>query len=365
MNIKKPGFLVIAAALSLLFSSCDQQETTLPNRKNIEDAVFASGYIEHENNYTVSTKAEGIITSLTVKEGDALRKNELVALLESDIQNNQLQDAIVVYDDAVNNASMGSPQLESLQVQIEQAKKQLDFDQENYLRYKDLWQNKSISKLEYEKVELQYKTSENNLIALQKNYDDVKDNLDLNVERSKVQLNTQQSKLKDYRLTSQEAGTVIDVFKKQGELARKGEAIAKIGSGDYIIKLFVAEEDITKVEMGQRVVVSINTYPDTNYLATITKIYPAFDKNEQSYVVEAQFENLPEKMFSGTQLQANIENNSRSNVLVIPTAYISKGNKVLLENGEERQIVTGSKNGSWTEVVSGLVDKDVIVKPKN
>jgi macrolide-specific efflux system membrane fusion protein len=248
---------------------------------------------------------------------------------------------------------------------LNRQKQQLEFDKENYLRYKDLWSKKSVSKLDYEKTELQYEAAQNNLQALQKQYKEMQNTLQLSVERSRVQVNTQRSLLKDYELTTGASGEVIQVFKKQGELARRGEAIARIASGGYIIRLFVSEEDITKVDIGQSVAVHINTYPDRAFPASITKIYPAFDEMEQSYIVEAQFEQLPEKMFSGTQLQANIETGNRKNVLVIPTAYVSRGSYVQLENGNEKQIETGSRNSEWTEVVSGLSENDAIVKPKN
>jgi len=365
MKVNRKQFLSYNIALLLILNACSQQETTSPTKKNIEDAVFASGYTEQENNYTVSAKVDGIIISLPVKEGNSVTKNDLIAVIENELQNNQLTDALVVYNDAVKNASLDSPQLQQLQTQIEQAEQQLEFDKENYLRYKDLWSKKSVSRLDYEKTELQYEASQNNLQALQKQYKEVQNTLQLSVERSRVQVNTQRLLLKDYELTTGESGEVIQVFKKQGELVRRGEAIAKIGSGDYIIRLFISEDDITKVNLGQYVAVHLNTYPDHAFAAKITKIYPAFDEIEQSYIAEAQFEQLPEKMFSGTQLQANIETGSRKNVLVIPTNYITKGSYVMLENGEEKQIETGSKNSDWTEVISGISEKDVIVKPTN
>lgn len=359
------NIFLLAMILVIILASCQQEETTLPAKKNIADAVFASGYTEQENNYTVSAKVDGIILSLLVKEGDSVAKNNVIAIIENDVQNNQLQDALAVYKDALKNASPNSPQLQSIQTQIDQAKQQLEFDEENYLRNKELWGKKSVSELDFEKAELQYKTSQSNLIALQKQYQEVQNTLKLSVERGRVQVNTQRSLLKDYELTTGESGKVIKVFKKQGELVRRGEAIAKIGSGEYIIRLFVSEDDITKINTGHPAVVNINTYPDKTFAAEITKIYPAFDETEQSYIVEAEFEQFPEKMFSGTQLQANIETGNRKDVLVIPTAYVSRGGFVQLKYGEEKKIETGSKNKEWTEVISGLVEGDVIVKPND
>jgi len=363
MNKSSKHSLWYTTALAIVFTACNQQETTIPERKNIEDAVFASGYIEQENNYTISAEVEGILLALPVKEGDTVSPNNLIAVVEYGVQNDQLQDAQVVYEDALKNASPNAPQLLNLRTQIEQAEKQLAFDKENYLRYKDLLEKKSVSQLDFEKTELQYKAAQSNLISLQKNYDEALNGLNLNVQRTAVQVNTQKTLLKDYKLFTEAGGTVINVFKKQGELLRRGEAIATIGSGKYIIKLFVSEEDITKVNIGQAVAVNINTYPKNTFWAKVTKILPGFDANEQSYIVEAQFDQLPEKMFSGTQLQANIKTDNRENVLVIPTACVIRGNRVLLENGEEKQITIGSKNSAWTEVVSGITEKDVIVKP--
>ena len=365
MNEKIRLAALLAIALCFLFSACQEQETILPVKKSIQDAVFASGYIEQEKNYTVSAKVEGILVALPIKEGALVKENEIIATIESNIQQEQLKDARVVYEDARNNAAPTAPQLQNVQVQINQAKQQLAFDKAHYLKYQDLWEKNSVSKLEFEKAALQYQASQSNLQALQENYIEVENALALSVERSKLQVNTQQSVLRDYELISGVSGQVIQVFKKQGELVRRGEAVAKIGSGDHIVKLFVAEEDIASVDIGQSVAVRINTYPDKTFSAIISKIYPGFDEAEQSYIVEAQLEQMPRKMFSGTQLQANIETGQRKDVLVIPTEYITKGNLVLLENGEERQITTGSQNSTWTEVVSGISEKDIIVKNIN
>ncbi|MEM6800764.1 MAG: HlyD family efflux transporter periplasmic adaptor subunit [Bacteroidota bacterium] len=364
-GIKHSVAFFLAITFLLYLTACQQEQSTSPVKKNIEDAVFASGYIEQENNYTVSAKAEGIILSLPVKEGDRVSKHEIIATLESDIQNDQLVDAKIVYRDAVKNSSPTSPQLQHIQSQIDQAKQQLVFDQENYDRYKDLWKEKSVARVDFEKAELQYKASESNLLSLKKNYEETENALSLQLERSQVQVKTQNSLLKDYQLLTQESGQVIQIFKKQGELLRRGEAVARIGSGAYLIKLFVSEEDITKVELGNPLAVNLNTYPGQAFTAKVSKIYPAFDESEQSYVVEARFDKLPEQMFSGTQLQANIQTGQRKDVLLIPTDYISKGNVVTLKGGLEKQIETGSKNKEWTEVVSGITEQDYIIKTAN
>ena len=347
-----------------LLSSCNKKETITPTRKHIVNAVFASGFIEQENQYTVSASTDGILTNIPVSEGDLVTQNTTIAVIKSDVQNNQVTDAQAVYNNAVTNASANASILQQIQTKINQANSQLLLDKVNYERYKDLRGQNSVSQLEFEKAELQYKASQNKLLELQNSYKATESDLKLNEKRSLVQVNTQKAILDDYKLNSSISGKVINVFKKQGELIRRGEAVAEIGSGAFIIKLFVAEDDINKVNKNQTVSVHLNTYPNEIFKAKISKIYPSFNSTEQSYVVEAQFDQVPSKIYSGSQLQANIETGKSNNVLVIPTAYLIRANYVLLESGEEKSIKTGNKNSDWTEVISGLSEEDIIVKPK-
>lgn len=346
-----------------MLQSCKKNETTSPKRISIDEAVFASGYMEQEQTYNLSANADGVLIALSIKEGFSVGNRERIATIQNDVQSNQVTDAQVVYQDATRSVSANSPELQSIAAQITQAQKQLNFDKENYQRYKDLYNQKSVSRLEFEKFELQYIASQNSLKSLKENYKDLQSNLQLNAERNRIQLNTQKDKLNDYFVYTTHQGVVSKVFKKEGELVRKGEIIAQVVSGNFIAKLLVAEDDIVKVNIGQKVALNINTYPNEVFIASVTKIYPGFDEGEQSYTIEASFDKFPAKMFNGTQLQANIEIGKRKAALVIPSEYIIKGKFVKLDNGEEKSVSIGSRTKEWTEIVSGLTEKDVIQKP--
>jgi len=332
----------------LLLTSCGEKESTAPIKKNVQEVVFASGTMEMEDEYIVSALVDGLITSLEINEGNIIKQNQVIATLDNEVQRNKAKDEQIILDDSRINASPQSAQLQNLQSQINQAKEQLAFDKNNYLVYKELWDKKSVSKLDFKKMKLQYEASQNNLSGLEENYDDLQKSLNLAVHRNQVQLNTQNALLNDYLLKSNTSGQVLNVYKKPGELVRKGEAVAKIGKGDFIIKLFVSEEDITKIQLNQTVIVSINTYLDKTFKAKVSKIHPSFNESEQSYIIEAKFEELPDKLFSGTQLQVNIKTDKINDVLLIPTNYL-KNNKVQLENGDVIDVEVGFSDSKWTE----------------
>ncbi|CAG5015955.1 hypothetical protein DYBT9275_05449 [Dyadobacter sp. CECT 9275] len=363
--MKAKSTTLFTAILLMCLCACSGQEETHPVRKTLQQAVFASGHLEQEDEYVIAATAEGTILEMNMREGDNLTAGQILVRIKSDVANNQLQEAKIVYNDARQNAAPSAPQLSELRAQLGVARAQLDQDQLNYERYAALRSKNSASQLEYEKAALQYKTSKGNLLALEKNYGQVQDALRLNAEKSLQQVKTQQAVLSDYVIGTDKPGVVLDVLKKKGELVRKGEVIARIGSGSYIIKLFVAEDDIAGVHVGQKAVVQMNNFPDTTFTAVITRILPAFDQTAQSYSVEAGFVSTPPLLLSGTQLQANIIQEAARPVLVIPSSALVRGQFVQLRDGTERAVRTGQKAGSWVEVKAGLTEKDIILLPKD
>src|SRR6202000_1742923 len=111
--------------------------------------------------------------------------------------------------------------------------------------------------------------------------------------------------------------------------------------------------------------ISLNSSKDQVLKATITKIYPSFDTTQQAFIVEAEFKDNPGILRNGTQLQCNIIIQEKKNVLVIPTYALINGDYVLLKDHKEKTSVkTGIRTLEWTEILSGLTDKDVITTPK-
>lgn len=350
--------------ICLSFTACNKQEEMHPLRKSLQQAVFASGHLEQENEYVIASTADGIIRELNIHEGDNVTADQILVRIKSDVQDAQLRDAQIAYNDALQNATPDAPQLLQIQSQIDIARKQLNQDKLNYERYAALRKKNSVSPLDLEKAELQYKTSQANLQILEKNYIQIQNAFRLNANRGLQQVKTQQAMLSEYVVKADKPGIVLDVFKKKGELVGKGEVIAKIGSGKHILKLFVAEDDITKISIGQQVIVQMNNYPDTTFTASIIRILPEFNQTEQSYIAEAVFVNPPKLLLSGTQLQANINQATIRNVLVIPSSALVRGRFVELKDGTERAIKTGQNLGSWVEVKSGLTEQDIILLPK-
>ena len=54
----------------------------------------------------------------------------------------------------------------------------------------------------------------------------------------------------------------------------------------------------------------------------------------------------------------------KEKALTIPRNYIMEGDYVLLSNNEKRKVVVGLKDYEKAEIISGLTEKDELIKPQ-
>lgn len=350
-------FLILA-----FLGSCSQVETTKPERKDIIDAVFASGEVVFENEYQVTANTEGYLIKSFVEEGSEVQSDIPLFQLANEVQSENLSSAEVNYRDAVSKLNTNSPEITQLKIQLDQAERQLWKDRKNYERYEKLVEKEAVSQAEFESIKYQYESSVNNVKLKEKSLADRINTLEVNLQNAKSQLAIQQSANNDYFLTSAIDGKVLKLYKQPGELIRRGEVIALIGGGRELARLLVSEEDIEEIAVGQLVYINLNTNKDTNVEGKVSKIYPSFDESVQSFIVEAYFEKLPEKVYHNTQLQANIIIDRIADALVIPSGYLSEGDS-LLAGSRKVAVKLGIRNEQWVQVISGVDENTTLQKP--
>jgi multidrug efflux pump subunit AcrA (membrane-fusion protein) len=193
----------------------------------------------------------------------------------------------------------------------------------------------------------------------------LKHNLSLNEANTKAQYQIQQENNNFYTLTSETNGLILMLYKKKGDLVKKGESIADIGTGKIIAKLDVSEDDIQRIQLNQQVLISLNTNKNKIYKAFVSKIYPSFNESSQSFFVDATFIETPDALKQGTQVQANFIVSEKKNVLVIPSVYLLDGDTVQIKNEHKRiGVKTGIKTLEFVEITNGLSENDILESPK-
>jgi HlyD family secretion protein len=366
--MKRPLLYLIGATLLLSASCKPKYEEASPKTGPVIEAVFASGSIEPKDAYTLTSFSDGFIQKAYVSENDIVTDKQLLFRLDNRQQNTQVQIAETNVEYAALNASATSPALLQIKAQIDAAAIKLQADSLNFNRYNKLYATHSVSRQELDNAAVNFQASTSSYKSLLENYRATADRMKQELSNTRSQLQNARAGNQYYDLTAIGAGKVYQVFKKQGDLVRKGDKVAQIGNPDsIIIYMDIDEGSIGKIVVGQQVLVELNTDKNHTLEARVTKIYPHFNDASQSYKVEARFINEVSGLISGTQLQANIITNRKENALLIPHVYVMPGSKVLVKKGDNidtAAITTGIVSDDWIEVLSGLTTTDIITKLK-
>lgn len=365
----KRSILYLGAAVAILSASCKPKlEETSPKTGPVTEAVFASGSIEPKDAYTLTSISDGFIIKSFVSENDLVADKQLLFRLDNRQQNTQVQIAETNVAYARMNAGNSSPALLQISAQLDAARLKMQTDSMTLARYERLYTTRSVSRQDLDNATLAYQSSLSSWKALQENYRATAERVKQEFANTQSQLQNARAGNMYYDLLAIGAGKVYQVFKKQGDLVKRGDKVAQLGNPDSIvIYLDIDEGSIGKIQLGQQVLVELNTDKTKTLEARISKIYPHFNDATQSYRVEARFLKDEAGIISGTQLQANIVTLRKENALLIPHAFVLPGNEVLVKKGDKTYtaaITTGIVSDDWIEVLSGLTASDKIVKTK-
>jgi multidrug efflux pump subunit AcrA (membrane-fusion protein) len=129
------------------------------------------------------------------------------------------------------------------------------------------------------------------------------------------------------------------------------------------MELQVDEYDISKVRIGQKVIVGMDSYKGQVYEAIVTKIDPIMNDKTRSFKVEACFIQQPPGLYPNLTVEGNIVISSKERALTIPADYLVNGDCVVLSNGAKKKVDIGLKDYQRAEILKGLTIHDAIRKP--
>ncbi|QEC70034.1 HlyD family efflux transporter periplasmic adaptor subunit [Panacibacter ginsenosidivorans] len=361
MNINR---LILQLFFVIFFiTSCNsKKEKIQPTVENISESVYASGIVKSKNQYQVFASVNGIIKKILVTEGDVVKKgNPLVIILNESTRLNA-DNARLAADYSALNANMDK--LNELRVNLDLAKSKVANDSLLMVRQQSLWSQQIGTRIDLEQKELAYKNSKTAYEAATYRYNDLKKQLQFAASQSQKNVEISKSLEDDYIIKSDIDGKVYSVLKENGEMVTAQNPVAVIGSADeFITELQVDEYDIAKIRMGQKVLLSFDSYKGHIFEAAISKINPIMNERSRSFTVEATFVTKPAVLYPFLTTEANIVIQTKQKALTIPRNYLIDDSLVLTGNNEKRKVVTGLKDYQKVEILSGLSATDYILKP--
>lgn len=350
-------------ALFALFSCKKKSETTRPTVEKISESVYASGIIKSKNQYQVFSTVGGLIQKMMVKAGDLVKKGDPLFVIQNESTRLQAENAQLAADFADKNTS--GDRLNELKSAIETARAKMMNDSILLARQRGLWAQGIGSKVEFEQRELAFSTSVNNYESAVFRLNDLKKQLAFAAAQSKKLLSISKNNAQDFTVRSQMDGRVYSISKEIGEIVNAQTPIAVIGeAAGFEVELQIDESDIVRVRPGQRVLLTLDSYKNEVFEATVAQIDPIMNERTRSFTVGAVFVKMPPVLYPSLTTEANIVIREKENVLTIPRSFLVEDSLVILENKEKRRVSTGLKDYQKAEILSGLSAGETILKPE-
>ena len=313
------GLLIIFIILGNIFrddSEVINVETEKVSRKTIIQKVNASGKIQPESEVKISATSSAIIDSITVVEGEYVKKNQHLISLDR----KQLQANVDQVTSSVRSASARVKQ-----------------DKANKERVERIYEQGLASDQELEGAQAAYEISRSQL------------------DQARASLLVSQDALDKARLVSPQNGIVTRINKEAGEMAMGGMfsldvlmIIADLSRMEVIVD--VNENDVVSISIGDTSEIEIDAYLDTVFYGVVSEIAHMaetsnFGSQEQvtNFKVKVRMINVPPNIRPGMSATANIITEVRKNSLSIPIQSLT-----VREFGSENKLFVSGDRKKWS-----------------
>ena len=348
--------------LIILVSCKDKREKTSPVLKTITESVYASGAVKSNQQYQILAGVNGKIEKIFVAEGQEVEAGSKLFLMSNSIQQYTENNAKL----NAENASLAANQSRLVEVeqQVNWQFNKLKLDSSLYYRQLALFKQQVGSQLELEQKELNYQNAKTAYLSAKVRRDELAKLIKLQAKQSVNNLKISQQQASDFEVKSLFKGTIYQINKKVGEVVTAQTPIGLIGDSRlFTLEMQVDENDIFKINLNQEVLITMDSYKGQVFKAIVNRISPIMNDKNKTFLVEADFTVGPPKVYPNITFEANILVQRKEKALLIPRNYLINDSTVVKENGEQVLVQTGLKDLQMVEILSGLNEADVIVKP--
>jgi RND family efflux transporter MFP subunit len=343
-KVLMPTVEVEATSVSQIYPS---QSFTLLN---------ASGYVVAQRKAAVASKVTGRLISISVEEGNRIKKGDVIARLESD-------DAAAAKERTAANLRLSRANLDLAKAELEDASS-------NYRRSRELLDKGFISKLEYDTSDARYKKAEASVAAAE-----------ASIKAHAAALQEAEVAL-DYALIRAPFDAVVltknadigDIITPLGSAANAKAAVVTIADMSSLqVEVDVSESNIGQVKISQPCEIQLDALPDSRFRGEVHMIVPTADRTKATILVKVKFADkdpriLPEMSAKVAFLQRQAgEGDLKPRTAISPESLIRRDSRnavFLIREGiaVETPVTTGEKIGDMIEVLSGVKAGDRIVR---
>ncbi|MFK7935840.1 MAG: efflux RND transporter periplasmic adaptor subunit [Saprospiraceae bacterium] len=411
--------VVVAGLLAAVYYKSTTRETGTKvqtetvSKRTIKEEVAASGKVFPQTEVKISSDVSGEIVELKVEEGDSIVQGQLLAKIDPDAFQSQVERGVAGVNSAKAQLANSRAQIENLKAQKAQIEVQLDNAREIFDRNKKLFEEGVISDADFETAEANFKGLQANIKSSEASIRAAEQSAkasEFQVKSSEASLKELRTSLRRTTIYAPVSGILSLLNVEQGErvvgtIQMAGTEMMRIANLNAMeVQVEVSENDIPRVSIGDEVDIEIDAYQDRIFKGKVFQIANTANNattggvslttdQVTNFVVTINMEPssyadliTPQKPYPfrpGMSASVEINTQTLNDIIAVPIQAVTTREPDEEEKGDDDDILevvfvisadadtvqmlevkTGIQDNNYIRVVSGLsVGQEVVTGP--
>jgi HlyD family secretion protein len=280
----KKAFIIIAVGLLALTgvitmkgcskSGATEVTTEKAIKRTIIETVSANGKIQPEVEVKISPDVPGEIVELRVKEGDHVKKGDLLLKIKPDAYASNYERMVATLNTAKANLS-------NSRARLAQVKAQFNNTESTYNRTKKLYDQGAVSQAEFDAAKAQYEAAKADLIATEESVNAAA----YSVESAAASVKEANENLSKTSIYAPVSGTISKLNVELGERVvgtsqMAGTELLRIANlNEMEVSVDVNENDIVRVHLNDTALIEVDAYLERQFKGIVTEIANSANTN--------------------------------------------------------------------------------------
>lgn len=376
-------------------------------KRDIVQTVTASGKIYPEEEVKISSEVSGEIIELTVKEGDYVKKGQLLVRIKPESYQAVLEQGGAQLDNTKAQLSTAKSRIAQANAVALQVQAQFANADAAYQRAKELLAKKIISKADFESAEATYKSAKANIESAKADIEAAKHTADAagyTIKATEATIKEAKINLDKTTIYAPMDGIISLLNVKKGEkvlgtIQMSGTEMMRIANFENIeVRVDVSEGEITKVKLDDTANIEVDAYFDRKFVGVVTQVAntskgasSALTSADQSTnfivkirILKSSYNDLlqdnPKPFLPGMSATVDIKTKKKTDVYAVPIQAVTTKDSVYNGTNHTTELLfvkdstkavaktvkTGIQDDSYIEITNGLSgNEQIIIGPYN
>jgi multidrug resistance efflux pump len=340
----------------------------------IEEKISRTGDITPSAQVTISSKVQGWVGKINVREGDLVKTGQVLVTLDT----REAEATVAQAEASLEAAKARLKQVkataeETVQSQIQQTKANMELAEADLKRFQDLQERNFISRQQLDEARTKYNVAQAayNLALNSLNQRTWENDIALaeaQVNQAKATLELNKAQLANLIILSPMNGGITKRFVDPGTMVKDTTPILTLMDlSEMKMVVNVIEKEFIHLQKGQAVKITVTAFPDRVFTGRIEIITPALELQSRTAEIQISIPNPGLVMKPGMFGRAEILLRSNPQAVLVPIqslmaeggqdwVYVLKDDKVA-----RRPVRKGAVRDTVVEVLQGVVPGEQVI----